>query len=384
VAVLGLGCSQLPPPAESPREPVRIPIELGSGIPFLPVRIDASGPFWFALDSGFQNSAVDWAIAERLGLEIGPEQTVAAPGGSVQRATITGVRFTVGPVEVRDPTVSAVRDLDGLAPLVGHRIDGILGFDFLSRFAVTIDYAGRAVELVEPELFRPPAGSQPIALDLGPRQPYVAARVQSARGEWIEGRFLIDTGAVTAVTLNTPFSDAHHLAEGGPSLRVRGRSIGGDTDALLLRLPALRLGDVTLPGPVAGVTFDDVDRAGQISGEALSRFRLTFDYSRERMFLEPGPHLGDPFELDMAGFFLIAGGPDLRERTVYWVLEDTPAAEAGIRAGDRLLEVDGRDARGLALEAVRALFQQAAATRSLVLERDGETLRVTIRLRRLI
>jgi hypothetical protein len=49
-----------------------------------------------------------------------------------------------------------------------------------------------------------------------------------------------------------------------------------------------------------------------------------------------------------------------------------------------LLEVDGRDARGLALEAVRALFQQADATRSLVLERDGETLRVTIRLRRLI
>jgi len=326
---------------------------------------------------------VDWLVAERLGLDVGPEQTVQAPGGSVQRATITGVRFSVGPVEVRDPTASAVRGLDALAPLVGHRIDGILGFDFLTRFVVTIDYARSEVVLDDPAGFRPAGDAEAIALDLTPRQPYVTARVQS-RGEWIDCRFLIDTGAVTALTLNTPFADAHHLTDDGPSLRVRGRSIGGDTDALLVRLPALGLGRFVLAQPVAGVVFDDFDRAGQIGGEALSRFRLTFDYSREQVYLEPGARSAEPFELDMAGFFLIATGPDLRERTVYWVLEGTPASEAGIRAGDRLLEVDGRSTGDFSLDALRSSFQQDGAARTLLLERDDGTLRVTVRLRRLI
>src|SRR5262245_31121910 len=73
--LLELGCAQLSAPDELLREPVRIPIELSSSIPFLPVRIDGSAPFSFVLDSGFQNSAVDWAVAERLGLAIGPEET---------------------------------------------------------------------------------------------------------------------------------------------------------------------------------------------------------------------------------------------------------------------------------------------------------------------
>lgn len=66
------------------------------------------------------------------------------------------------------------------------------------------------------------------------------------------------------------------------------------------------------------------------------------------------------------------------------MLENTPAAEAGIREGDIVVQVDGRDARELSLDELRALFVQDGSTRTLLLRRGDETRTATLRLRRLV
>src|SRR5215510_8062615 len=54
--VPALACVHARAPAEATAAAVRIPVELSSSVVFLPVRIDASEPCWFLLDTGFQNS----------------------------------------------------------------------------------------------------------------------------------------------------------------------------------------------------------------------------------------------------------------------------------------------------------------------------------------
>ncbi len=67
--------------------------------------------------------------------------------------------------------------------------------------------------------------------------------------------------------------------------------------------------------------------------------------------------------------------------TVVRVYEGTPAAEAGIKAGDRILEIDGRDVRGIDLETAIGLMRGPVGTTielSLLREGQAEPLQVTV------
>ncbi len=59
---------------------------------------------------------------------------------------------TVKSLAVGDATVSDLHvagiDLDGINEKIGARVAGILGYDFLSRFRVTIDYRAKRLTLV--------------------------------------------------------------------------------------------------------------------------------------------------------------------------------------------------------------------------------------------
>jgi predicted metalloprotease with PDZ domain len=160
--------------------------------------------------------------------------------------------------------------------------------------------------------------------------------------------------------------------------------MGGETAGLLARVAALELGGVRFSDPIASIVPDAVDRAGQISGETLRRATITFDCSCNRMFLKPNRAARDPFESDMAGWYIVAGGSDLRDRVVFLVLEGSPAAKAGVQEGDRIVTVDGRRAQDMSLDEIRRLFQVEKAARRVRLARGDKMIEVTLTLRKLL
>ncbi len=351
---------------------------------FVAVTINEQGPFWFELDTGFQNCAIERSIAKKLGLVVGPLERLQAPGGSIERATVTGARLAVAGHELANPRISSL-DLTSFGPFFGRTPDGILGYDFLRRYVVVLDYENHAIEIYDAASYENVGPDRGIVLDTSSRQPYVTAAIVTADGRRAEGRFLIDTGSSDAVNLNTPFAERHSLGESTPpALKVRGRSIGGGTAGLLARVSALELGGMSFSQPIASIVPDAVDRAGQISGEVLRRATITFDYSRNRMFLKPNHAAREPFESDMAGWYIVAGGTDLRDRVVFLVLEGSPAAESGVQEGDRIVSVDGRRAEDMSLDEIRRLFQVEKAVRQVQLARGRRTIQVTLTLRRLL
>jgi 4-amino-4-deoxy-L-arabinose transferase-like glycosyltransferase len=359
-----------------------VPLHTAGGIPLVEVRVNGQGPFWFEIDTGFQNSAIERRLAESLGLSVGPEQEVKAPGGTVRRATVTGAELRLGDIVVDDPALSAL-DVAGFAPFFGHRVDGILGYDFLRRFVVEIDYEAGSLTMRPPSGYEYRGPGAVLPVDLSSRQPYVTASVVQGKGAPADGRFLLDTGSMDAVNLNGPFARAHDLAL-GRTLAIRGRSIGGETSGLLLRLDAVLLGPFRLDRPVASVVTDDVDRAGQISGETLRRFKVILDYARQRVILESNRHFPEPFEVDMAGLVLVAKGEGLERYEVFLVLEGSPAAAAGVQPGDVVVELDGTPASRIPLGELRRRLQSEGATCRLVFERDGKRRSAELKLRRLI
>ncbi len=224
-----------------------------------------------------------------------------------------------------------------------------------------------------------------MPIDTTLRQPYVTAAVVTADGAKATGRFEIDTGSMDALNLNAPFADANAiLSRTAGTFSAHGRSIGGETDARLTRVAALQIGDLRIPDPVASIVNDEVDRAGQISAETLRRFTVTFDYSRGIVHLAANRQFSAPFEFDMAGWFIVASGPDLAQRQVFVVLEGSPAAAAGVKEGDLLLSIDGGDAQTIPLDDIRALFKEPGKTFTVMLRRNGSVLSATITTKRLL
>jgi hypothetical protein len=160
----------------------------------------------------------------------------------------------------------------------------------LQRFVVELDYARHRLTLTLPERFDGSGAGTAVPFVFAGRIPAVAGRVDG-----IDGTFTIDTGSRSDLALNQPFVDAHHLVDRyrAGEEAVTGWGVGGGVRAKVAHARLLTLGDVEVRDPVTELVTSDkgalADRylAGNVGGGVLRRFRVTFDYRRERLFLAP-------------------------------------------------------------------------------------------------
>lgn len=360
----------------------RIPFERAGNFVYLRARVNDSEPLWFLLDTGATASYFDAERAKALGLG--------------QNNSIKGASLTFPGVKLLNQNFSIQRL--GFWIYNGHAVDGLLGYDFISRFVIEIDYVNNTGSLHEPKSYKYSGSGEVVPLilledDSGGRVPLVRVKIKQQGRAAIEGKFIADTAVRSAVSFNTPFVDANKLLQfaqqtiqvplgGGAMVRESKQSIG--------RVPIIQLGRFRFKknvaiffqdkqGVVASPEFD-----GVIGAEVLRRFNVIFDYSRQQMILEPNRYISDPEEYDMSGMLLVAEGTDFRTFKVRRLIENSPATAAGLREGDVISAVDGKPASTLTLEDVRQMFKQKGRSYRLTVERSEQKIQTKIKLRRLI
>lgn len=120
---------------------------------------------------------------------------------------------------------------------------------------------------------------------------------------------------------------------------------------------------------------------GSISGAILGRFDVTFDYPQALIVLVPRANVVEATPDRSGAWFAVdAGGV-----YVYAVAPGSPAAEAGLQAKDRVVEVNGTatDAVGV-FKLRRAAADARANNLELVVERPRGRLTVVMQLRDLV
>lgn len=370
-----------------------IPIELNVVHIFLQARVNGSQPLWFLLDTGASASVLNTSTAKALGLALhGKAEGRGAGEKSEDVNFVKGVTYELPGVKIEGQTAAAI-SLDAIEPLMGREVDGILGYDMISRFVVEIDYAGRRLQLYDRKSYSYQGKGVHVPIRVENSVPYVHATVTMPDGQAVEGEFLVDTGASMAIGFTAPYAEKHKLLA---TLRKKiffqgGAGIGGEVKAYMGRVSSVDVGGVKFRDPIAGFSHDksgigaNPNLAGIIGGQILSRCTVIFDYERGEMILEPNATFDDPYDFDMSGLRLRTGGrSDWKTLTVYRVAPDSPAAKAGIKAGDVIEAIDGRPSADFTVSKLNDYFKRDGQTVRLKLTRDGHTLEKKIHLKRAI
>ena len=122
----------------------------GSGRIVVEARVNGQGPYDFALDTASTISAVFYELRDKLELESIPGRAVIVHGAvaSGQFALLNISRLEIGSEIWADPRIVSLPGENA----AGASIDGLLGVDFLRRYAVGFTTADRVVRLYPPDL----------------------------------------------------------------------------------------------------------------------------------------------------------------------------------------------------------------------------------------
>ena len=369
-----------------------IPFELYNNNIYLQVRVNGSEPLTFVLDTGASNSAIDEARARGLGLKLSEmnEANAGSGEGTTRIGTAADITFSLPGAEAFAKHV-IIFPMKDLVKLDGKLVDGILGYDFFTRFVVQVDYSGGRLTLYDPQSFKYAGPGEVVPFTLINDRPAVYAKVIALNSRPIEGKFGVDTGMSGTLMLYSPVVKNYNLLTSGQKTMASvAVGVGGELRVLVGRVESFQLGGFSIEHPVAyfsqatsGTSAGD-ETVGNCGGEILRRFKAIFDYSRQQMVLERNAAFSDPYEADMSGISLIAGGEDLKARYVYRVLPNSPAAEAGISDGDVIIAINGKPAGDSSLAQIGQLFKHEGKEFLLTIKRGEKLLRIKLKLRRLV
>ncbi|MFH1701645.1 MAG: retroviral-like aspartic protease family protein [Candidatus Zixiibacteriota bacterium] len=250
--------------------------------------VNGQGPFDFILDSGAGSSLLSQGTVQALGLE--PFGALPARGvGGLNNITIV----EIDSINIENLTLKYNRiGVYNSEPKTGNLfagIDGILGYDFISRFPLKIDFDRDILTAYHKDLApRNPRGI-PINLDIQFQLPLINVEVDG-----MMTRTAIDLGAQVEFVMRSN-AKAYSLIinkfdSSSQNLRITG--VGGVERVKTARLDSIKIGRLIIENPKTllfdtGNAFPLPDYIeGLIGLELLDDFNLFIDYNLRTIYFE--------------------------------------------------------------------------------------------------
>lgn len=351
------------------------------------VSVNGRPPIGFILDTGADQNAINSAYLEEFGLKTYAGTTTTGGGNSAEYTYAAGATFTLPGVELRNQHVSAI-DQTGLERALGVKLGGLLGYDFISRFVVDIDYEKQRITLHDPRTWKYSGTGVivPVIFDNGIPHAYGSIGVP-AKPE-IPAYFVVDFGAAETATLTSPFVKANDLTRLAQTNATVNRPVGLENQFFAQNnvrgfLRRLTIGQLTVNNVPVNMSvnttgaYASTNFSGTVGETVYSRYYCYLDYWNDRVILESTPEANKPFPgRETYGLSLLASGADLHTYTVSAVRPGSPAEADGFQKGDVILGVDGKNASEFTLRELRDSLSHAGQHHALDVQR-GEERRTT-------
>jgi len=347
------------------------------------VSVNGRPPIGFILDTGADQNVINSTRLEDLGLQTYAKTTTTGGGNSAEYAYAAGATFTLPGVELRNQHVSAL-DQTGLERALGVKLGGILGYDFISRFVIDIEYENQLITLHDTKTWKYSGTGVMVPMMFDNGIPHAYGSIGVPTKPEIPAYFVVDFGAAETATLTSAFVMSNDLMRLAQTNAIVNRPAGLESQFFAQNnvrgnLRRLTIGQLTLNNvPVnlsvnAKGAYASTNFSGTVGESIYSRYHCYLDYSNDRIILEPTSEANKPFpERETYGLTLLASGADLRTYTVAAVRPGSPAQADGFEKGDVISGKDGKKASEFTLRELRDSLNHAGQHHAFEVQRSGE------------
>lgn len=302
----------------------------------------------FILDTGSGGISLDSTTADHIKIKTTPsDRTIRGIAGSMT------VRFAYNqtlhlPGLTVDSLNFHINDYDILTSAYGEKIDGIVGYSFLSRYLVKVDYDSSKIHVFTKGSVKYPRGGFLLKPQLQ-FIPILSSQIKDARD--ITARFYFDTGAGMCLLMTSDFvNDSAVVSKRRKWYATQAEGLGGKAPMKQGIVKQLRLGPYKFRN-VPTYIFDDEYNViqypalgGLIGNDLLRRFNLIINYDRSEIHMLPNSHFKDIFDYAYTGLgmYVVEG-----EILVVDVMPGSPAEQAGFKPEDVIVAVQNNFSKNI-------------------------------------
>jgi hypothetical protein len=351
---------------------------LNGGIIVLKAKVDNSADSLnFVLDTGSGGISLDSTTVSDLGFTV-----------SKSSRTIRGIAGLRLVDFVYDHTLRLkgldvphldfhINDYELLSSVYGVRIDGIIGFSFLRRFIVKVNYDDMTIEVYSPGIFKYPRGGYLLHPDFS-NLPLFTAMLKDNRD--VTERFIFDSGAGLCLLLSKDFvEDSSIIKKTRPIYTTQAEGLGGKKIMQLTVVKEVRIGPYKFKQVPVHIFDDEYNvttyplLGGLIGNDLLRRFNLIINYPEQRIYLKPNTHSIENFDYAYTGLGIYQVDAEIR---VIDIIPGSPGDIAGFKTGDVIFSIENNYSKNI--QAYKNLFQNSLGKIKVVIFRNKEPMILTM------
>ncbi|MEO9485024.1 MAG: aspartyl protease family protein [Ekhidna sp.] len=371
-------------------EPLCLPFRLINDIIYVRIGINEIDSLNFIFDTGAGSTLIGLRTGDLLGLTNGKKSTNIGAAGSHPVQIFHGNSIAIGQETIDN--ISLIKNETELSSaLLGERLDGIVGYDILSRFVVTIDYDRSLIELHDFGKYSADSSWHEIKFKKISNIPSISLAFTIDDKEYL-GKFLVDSGADANMILGPSFVKDNGIMEeihNSYSFNSRIGTSNAKTEVVITRISNMKMGKVDFRQvPLALIlsnsgVFSLLNFDGILGNSILKRFNITFDYRKNRMFINPNKSIDEGFSVDCLGILFKKDKSD-GKLIVQNTIKGSSAEKAGLIRGDTITSINNMDIKDLSSHELRILFRDDGSDITFEYLRSGQPYVVKMKLKALI
>jgi hypothetical protein len=369
---------------------ISLPVEDYGGHLYLQGKVNGISTKDLILDSGAADVFISESQIKMLGLQSQGKVNIPGRSKTIPTAYVPNLSLQLGgSLTLKDPTAVVIpqAEVKGLEQYFGRAVSGIIGYELFEQLVVELDYQRQTLRLHHSQTYQYQGNGQRIPLVMEGDRPYINAIITPYGSPALPSKLMIDLGSNAALSLTAACGLDQRLIAAAPrTLRRNLVTIQGADEIVLARVQSLAIGSVLLQQPTAilgKAKGGDCDRlSGKMGYQILRQFKVILDYPHRQLILEPRAQI--PYDYDLSGLWLESTGPQLTQYRVGAVTKNTPAATAGVKIGDWIVQINDTPTSAQTLAQIRQKLSQVGRTVTLRLQRKEKPFLVRLKLQPLL
>jgi hypothetical protein len=276
-----------------------------------------------------------------------------------------------------------INDYDILSSVYGEKIDGIIGFSFISRYIIKINYDSLHLSIHSRGSIKYPRGGymlKPILVNI----PVAGATIKDV--DEVTGRFYFDTGAGMCLLLSSEFvEDSVILRSKSRWYYSQAEGLGGKTPMKQGVIRQMKFGPYRFRNIPTYIFNDEFNitsypyLGGLIGNDLLRRFNLIINYATRDIHLTPNSHFRDPFDYSYTGLGMYFIDGEIR---VLDIMKGSPAERSGLKIDDIIMAVQNNFSKNI--QEYKNLMQTPGERIKILVNRNGEPVILSLKVMNLM